>query len=453
MNDLSLYQRDQLLMRFLAYLNDHSISYCVLSNLSNANPEYDLDVDISIASKDSTKVARLIREFSHSNDLLLIFDIWSGTHSRAYTLVKRGSAARVVLKLDIMVGYASLRTGELLRHEEIALDRVFNGFFWGLSERSELAYLSVRHFIKNDGRAYRIERIKFLSEKVSPESCREVFPPVIVEAIGLAASGSPQTADRAIHLKLKNYGKARMGLIGRAAAGVSEIRRAVHRVSRPVGSTIAFLGPDGAGKSTLIEALRARMAPVFHGSTSFYWRPRLLPSPGRLKFWNPSLEKQENPDPHNVFPHGKAASLARLLYFSLDYILGYFVLVRPRTICKDLVIFDRFLNDIRIDQLRYRMNVPELMLRFVERLVPKPDIIFALYGPPELLHARKPELSIEETARQVALLCQMADENRHFTLVSVDNDVEKIVDEIIETIMLSCAKAGEGLTGSSPHAV
>ncbi|MEA5163507.1 hypothetical protein U5903_22275 [Cereibacter johrii] len=443
MNELSLYQRDNLLMRFLAFLNEHSISYCVLSNLSNTNPEYDLDVDISIAQNDTAAVAKLIREFSHSNDLLVIFDIWSGTHSRAYTLVKRGSAARVVLKLDIMVGYASFRTGELLRHEEIARDRVFNGSFWGLSETSELAYLSVRHFIKSDDRAYRIERINFLREKVSLEISREAFPPVILEAITSATSGSPKTADRAIQLKLKNYGKARMGFIGRAAAAISEIRRAVHRVSRPVGCTIAFLGPDGAGKSTLIKALRTRMAPVFHGSTSFYWRPRLLPSPGRLRFWNPSLEKEENPDPHNVIPHGKVASLARLLYFSLDYILGYFVLVHPRTICKDLVIFDRFLNDIRIDQLRYRMNVPELMLRFVERFVPKPDIIFALYGPPEVLHARKPELSIEETARQVALLRQMAEENRHFTLVSVDNGVEKIVDEIIETIMLSCAEAGQ----------
>lgn len=451
MNDFSLSQRDQLLMSFLACLNEHGISYCVLSSLSVANPEYDLDVDISVGPEDSASVARLIRKFSHSNDLLLIFDIWSGTHSRAYTLVKRGSAARVVLKLDIMAGYASFRTGELLHHEELTRDRVFNGSFWAMSERSELAYLAVRHIIKNDGRAYRTERIRVLLDKVSLKACEEVFPPVILEAIDSAASESLQTADRVMQLKLKKYGKARMGVIRRATAGISEIRRACQRINRPVGRTIAFLGPDGAGKSTLIQTLRTRMVTVFHGSTSFYWRPRLLPSPGRLKFWSPSIEKQENPDPHNVTPHGKATSLSRLLYFSLDYILGYFILVLPRTIRKDLVIFDRFLNDIRIDQLRYRMNIPELMLRLVERIAPKPDIIFALHGPPKVLHARKPELNVEEIERQLAILRQLAETNRHFTLVSVDDDVEAIVDEIIETIMLHCAEAGQDLNGRRAH--
>ncbi|WP_164982826.1 hypothetical protein [Leisingera sp. NJS204] len=442
MNGLSLPQRDQLLLRFFACLDEHGVSYCVLSGLAAENPEYDLDVDISAAPGDRALIARLVRQFAQENGLLLLFDIWSGTCSRAYTLVQRGSAGRVMLKLDIMAGYGSFRTGEVLRHAELARNRVYNGMFWTLSPQSELAYLAVRHVLKNDNRAYRAARIGDLRATVNMHAFKSAFAPVILDAAEAAAARRLPEQGAALRRRLARYGKARMGRRRRLIAAVQETRRHLQRIRHPVGCSVAFLGPDGSGKSTLIAALHKRLSPVFHGVTLLYWRPRLLPTPGRLKFWNPAPEKQKNPNPHDVVPHGRAVSLARLLYFSCDYILGHFLVVLPRMIRKDLVVFDRFLNDIRLDQLRYRMTVPARLLRLIERLAPRPDIIFALHGPPEVLHGRKPELELQETARQVDLLQQMARENRHFAAVQVDRDIEHIVDEIIETLLAACAENG-----------
>ncbi|MCV6577248.1 MAG: hypothetical protein OIF58_16120 [Cohaesibacter sp.] len=449
MSKLDLSLRNQLVTRFLADLNDQDISYCVLSGLPKENAETDFDLDISVASKDSASIAQLIRVFAHCNDLLLMCDIWSGTHSRAYTLVKRASAARIVLKIDIMEGYASFEIGEILRHEEITHDRVFNGNFWSLSEKNELAYLAVRHIIKQDGRSYRVDRIRTLLGKNSLKTCAEIFPPIIVDAIEIAAAKTPQISERTMKRKLIKYGKARMGGKGRAVAWKREISRAIYRIRRPVGCTIAFLGPDGSGKSTLIQELSTRMEPIFHEISCFYWRPRFLPSPGRLKVWSPSIEKQENPDPHNVIPHGKIVSFIRLAYFCLDYSLGHFCVLLPLKIRKHLVIFDRFITDLRIDPLRYRMTVPAPLLSLVQYSAPKPDIIFALLGPPDILHARKPELSMEEMARQLTLLQQMADESHTFIPVDVDKDINEIIDEIIEIIMLSYSERGRDLTGDS----
>ncbi|WP_291730357.1 hypothetical protein [Leisingera sp. F5] len=448
MNGISLPQRDQLLLRFFACLEEHGVSYCVLSGLSAENPEYDLDVDISAAPGDGPLIARLVRDFAQDNGLLLLFDIWSGTCSRAYTLVLRGSAGRVMLKLDIMAGYGSFRTGEVLRHAEIARNRVYNGMFWTLPPQSELAYLAVRHVLKNDNRTYRAARIRELHAAVDMGAFKSAFAPVILDAVEAAAAGRLPEKRAMLRRQLAGYGRARMGLRRRLIAWAQEFRRHLQRIRQPVGCSIAFLGPDGSGKSTLIAALHKRLSPVFHGVTLLYWRPRLLPAPGRLKFWNPAAEIQENPNPHDVVPHGRAVSLARLLYFACDYILGHFLVVLPRMIRKDLVIFDRFLNDIRLDQLRYRMAVPARLLRLIERLAPKPAIIFALHGPSELLHHRKPELELQETARQVELLLQMARENRHFAAVNVDRDIEHIVDEIIEALLAACAENGGKRTGS-----
>ena len=450
-DDLS--RRDRLLVAFLSFLNNRSVDYCVLSPIRASNPDHDLDVDMSVSPEAFRAVPRLVREFAEAHDLLLLFDIRSGIRSRACTLVLRGSAARVVLKLDFMMGYGSLALGEVFRHEDLAHGKVFDGACWRLSEQSELAYLAARHVIKGDNRRYRQERVAELWQRVDHYAFAKDRPAVIRDAVELVASDPAPGDARLLTMRaaLRDHGRRRMGWADRLAAPAAEAARRLHRTLRPVGLSVAFLGPDGSGKSTLIQALRERLDPVFHGVSVLYWRPRLLPTPGRLKVWNPTAEKTENPDPHGVVPHGKAVSVARMAYFGLDYVLGYPAVVVPKKVRKHLVIFDRFLHDVRVDPRRYRMNLPAGALALLERIAPKPDLIFVLQGTPEVLRQRKQELSLPEIARQLGELGELAKAGPPFVPIDVDRDIGTIVDDLVDHILAARAEGAQGTLGGANH--
>ena len=55
-----------------------------------------------------------------------------------------------------------------------------------------------------------------------------------------------------------------------------------------------IMGVSGAGKTTVGNKVIDRLGGNFHGAVKIYWRPRLLPNIGKLKFWNPSKEISEN---------------------------------------------------------------------------------------------------------------------------------------------------------------
>ncbi len=66
------------------------------------------------------------------------------------------------------------------------------------------------------------------------------------------------------------------------------------------------------------------------------------------------------------------------------------------------MLIDRFYYDFFIDQRRYRLRVPEWLVRIGYALLPKPDLVILLDAPPVVLQARKQEVSPAETERQCA---------------------------------------------------
>ena len=160
---------------------------------------------------------------------------------------------------------------------------------------------------------------------------------------------------------------------------------------------LCLVGPDGAGKSTLAaqltDELRARSVEVRHD----YWRPGLLPMPGRLVGKPPPGLVT---DPHGRPPHGRTKASLRLLHYFLDFRLGYWVVYRPLLRRGGVVIVERGWQDLLVDPRRYLMPFrrPAALLG---RLLPKPDVIAILAAPVDELHNRKQELTRDEIGRQL----------------------------------------------------
>ena len=103
-----------------------------------------------------------------------------------------------------------------------------------------------------------------------------------------------------------------------------------YRFLSPSGVLIAVLGVDGAGKSTIIRSIQPLLDSATHNANFIkHLRPGLLPPLARLKG---KTKVQVGPvlKPHDSIPSGFIGSLFRLSYLTLDYILGYWFLIRPK---------------------------------------------------------------------------------------------------------------------------
>ena len=118
----------------------------------------------------------------------------------------------------------------------------------------------------------------------------------------------------------------------------------VRRARRPRATFFAVVGPDGSGKTTFITALRERLVTLQfkdpEGVEVTHFRPHLFPNINQLLTRKPEVISESN-NPHSAPPAGKVSSFLRIGYYSLDYILGYWLKIRRRSIRGRTMIFYR----------------------------------------------------------------------------------------------------------------
>lgn len=159
------------------------------------------------------------------------------------------------------------------------------------------------------------------------------------------------------------------------------------------GLWVVFLGSDGSGKSSVIDAIQTQLAPLFSQTTSFHLRPS-------LKGLAPQKQSHAVTQPHLKAPRSGLMSLIKLFYLIADYSLGYIFKIKPLLKQSAFIIFDRYYYDLEVDPLRFRYGASLKAARFFERWIPHPDLVILLDAPAEVLYKRKPELPVEELQRQ-----------------------------------------------------
>lgn len=154
---------------------------------------------------------------------------------------------------------------------------------------------------------------------------------------------------------------------------------------------VLIVGPDGAGKTTVVDALAARASvPVARA----HHRPGVLA--GRVS-------GAPVTDPHAQPARGVPASLAKLAVVFADHVVGGRTRWRRRRRA-GLLLLERGWFDMLVDPRRYRLPASLApVVRVLGRLVPGPDVVALLTGDPAALHARKPEIGEAEVRRQLAV--------------------------------------------------
>jgi hypothetical protein len=171
--------------------------------------------------------------------------------------------------------------------------------------------------------------------------------------------------------------------------------RLARRWWRPPGMKIVLLGADGSGKSTVAQRVLEALHGTFYRDKSrhVHWKPAVFLRCRRAN-------RPPTSDPHGRPPRGWFASQLALLYHWTEFLAGSLLQNRPVRFRAGLVLIERHHYDFEADPRRYRLRSPCRLVRWLFRRLPEPDLVFVLDAPAEVLHARKPELTLEETRRQ-----------------------------------------------------
>ncbi len=405
-------------------LDHRAVRYCVLHSYDDVAHRTEGDVDLAVHPSDMRRLLAVFATLAQAGYPLVqglnyavgacyfVFGWMDGTEIRT-------------VEVDVM--YEHRRRGLYLgASSELVARRRRCGEIWIPGATDEFAYLLAKKALKGSVPEHQRSRLQCLAAEVGSVQARQVAArlfgesraPEVVRAIvgGNAASLIPRLGRTLWWTTFRRHPlQCLRGWTG-------EVARMWRRWLRPSGLFLAVLGPDGAGKSTLIEHLLPQAGGAFRHRHEFHWRPHLL--------WSRSTPAP--PNPHQSSPRGSAGSVAALLCLMLDYWFGYLFVIRPRLVRSGWVIFDRYLDDLLADPSRYRYGGPMGLPRLLRKLSPRPDMVLVLDAPERTIASRKQELTVDEIRDQRKVYRNLADGDGRFVMLNAAASAETV-----------CAQAGQ----------
>jgi len=192
------------------------------------------------------------------------------------------------------------------------------------------------------------------------------------------------------------------------------------------GLWVVLMGPDGAGKSAVIEGLANGRSTGFRGCTTYHLRPTFRQGGSSLS---------ANADPHGQTARGTLISVVKLLYLLIANWLGYLLAVRPQLSNGKLVLFDRYFTDCLVDPMRYRLPIScRRVTELIGSLIPQPDLYVVLDAPGSVLQERKREVTLAESERQRTDYAARFEKLPNVAMVDAARPLADMVADVLDRI-------------------
>ena len=215
-------------------------------------------------------------------------------------------------------------------------------------------------------------------------------------------------------------------IAGDPQAWLAEVARS-HRVAGRrslAGRFVVVVGPDGVGKTTVARALLER----HDGPTGYvYFRPPLT---GSLPAFPPTGPRPRgNKNPASEAPVKGWLRLAKNIVW---FWIGYLATVRPVLRAGGAIVGDRWGYGYVIQPGPLRFFGPAWLAHLGVRALPPPDLVVNLSAPPDVVVARKDELTAAEVAAELEVCRHLA--VKRLETFDATGSAASIAEEIVERI-------------------
>jgi thymidylate kinase len=426
--------RVELAKRLFGGLAAGGIAFCVVGDLREFPARIPSDLDIVIDAADAAKLPRLLYDVAMQNGATLVQVIRYERQAWCFILAGFGQDGRPwFLHPDFSCGYCEggrplLDATELLaeRRPGRGSGNEAIGIVTAAPEPEFIYYLmkKIEKQALNERQAGHLTAMYREGPEGAVAQLRRFWSGADVELIARAATGG-DWSDFCRALPRLQAALHRARPIPWLAR-LHEAMRIVDRILHPTGLWVAFLGPDGSGKSTILSRVADEIAPAFQRTQLFHLRAPLLRQHG-------SVRPHDNP--HGQRARGCAASLVQLAVNLVRCWLGYWLHLWPARARSTFIGFDRYYPDLLVDPRRYRYGGPHWLARLVCTGIPQPDLWILLDAPASVITARKKEIPPAEIERQRLSYRQLVVGMRNGHIIDASRSPDEVVHRVEQIII------------------
>jgi hypothetical protein len=323
-----------MLLRVFEVLERQGVPYCVLHGYQEYPLRVPSDVDLLIPAEIS---ARQLAQVLHDSRQEIGARIVQWFEDGAIFIVlaaDQWEASPPMLQVHVTRNY-SMGGRVFYRGEQIIRLRQKHGDFYVPPPALEFTCVLINRLCKNELGEARAARLSELFAQ-DPSGCRDAVLQLVSHhssqlIVDAAGSGNWNPVKKVMPILAREFLHSRKTT---ADAPLAAQWRRLRRWLRPRnGLHMVFLGPDGVGKSTVIETFQRDMAQAFLHSTYLTFAPGIIPS---------KLAPRKS-KPHDLPPRSKPASLVKAAWWLLCYTVGYLASVRSVLARGGLVVNHRYL--------------------------------------------------------------------------------------------------------------
>lgn len=412
--------------KLIKFFETKTINYALLGRKDSLNEIIDGDIDIVVSQDDFKNIESLLDLFCKQNDLLFIQNIQH--ESTAKYMIVSDKRDHSIICPDICSHF--VRDARLLINNDLLLNNTISIEVEGLKVSSlkpqhEFLYYFLKKIDKanlnNNEFNHLLEQYDLAKDQEIKEILKEYFCCKSIKKIVhiFQSKNAVLLSDFVLEFKIELHRKNRVKLAYFVKDKFLKLRRAY----RQTGIAISIMGPDGCGKSTVIDGLKENLKPAFRQVHYYHLKP---------------IDKKNNiadvDNPHNQVPYSFLKSLTKLGYLVFQYNKGY-LKVTLRLIRSTLVIFDRYYDDILVDKIRFRYGAPIIFAKITSLFIPKPKLYFFLDAPGEVIFKRKAELSVKEIDRQIKCYTEIFENKKNHFIIDASQGPNSVIFDVEEIIL------------------